>query len=245
MRQCRNRAAVHPLSNGRPPVPAAARKNMAQVFSRSADTWLRLALILGTVLVVGGLLVGGGLVRSDYLTRRGVAPEQPVPFSHKHHAGQLGIDCRYCHQSVEYAASAGYPPTHTCMSCHSQLWTNAEALAPVRESLATGAPLHWSRVHDLPDYVYFNHSVHVQRGIGCVTCHGPVTDMPRIYQAESLQMGWCLQCHRHPWNYLRPKDRVFDFQWQPPPDQAELGRRLVAEQGIEPGHLDSCYICHR
>jgi len=218
---------------------------MAQVFSRAADTYLRFALVGGAVLVLGLLVVGGGLVRSSYLTRQYLAPGQPVPFSHRHHAGQLGIDCRYCHDSVETAASAGFPPTHTCMTCHSQLWTNAEALAPVRASLATGTPLRWQRVHDLPDYVYFNHSIHVQRGVACETCHGPVTDMVRIYQAAPLQMGWCLDCHRHPAAHLRPKDQVFAFHWQPPADQEEQGRQLAAAQGIEPRELDSCYVCHR
>jgi hypothetical protein len=218
---------------------------MAQVFSPAADTYLRFFLLALAILLVGGVLVGGGLVRSDYLSRRGIAPEQPVPFSHRHHAGQLGIDCRYCHDQVERTASAGYPATDTCMSCHSQLWTHADALAPVRESLATGTPMRWSRVHDLPDFVYFNHSIHVQRGVACETCHGPVVDMARIYQAETLEMGWCLDCHRHPWEHLRPKDRVFEFGWQPPADQEAVGRRLTAEQGIEPGDLDSCYVCHR
>jgi len=218
---------------------------MAQVFSRAADTYLRLLLIVVALGLVGGALVGGGLVRSDYLTRQHLAPEQPVPFSHRHHSGQLGIDCRYCHDQVEHAASAGFPPTHTCMSCHSQLWTHAEALAPVRESLASGTPIRWNRVHDLPDFVYFDHSIHVQRGVACETCHGPVNDMARVYQAKTLNMGWCLDCHRYPWEHLRPKEHVFDFRWRPPADQGEIGRRLVAEQGIEPRDLDSCYVCHR
>ena len=207
--------------------------------------YLRFALLAAALGLVGLLLVGSGLVRSSYLTRQDLNLEQPVPFSHRHHAGQLGIDCRYCHDTVEYAASAGYPPTHTCMTCHSQLWTNAEALAPVRASLATDTPLAWNRVHDLPDFVYFNHSIHVQRGVGCETCHGPVIDMVRVYQAEMLNMGWCLECHRHPWRHLRPKEHVFEFRWQPPAEQEELGRELVARYGIEPAELDSCYICHR
>jgi hypothetical protein len=218
---------------------------MAQIFSRSADTWLRLALIALAALGVGGLGLAGGVVRSDYFTGVALAPEQPVPFSHRHHAGQLGIDCRYCHDQVETAAMAGYPPTHTCMTCHSQLWTQADVLAPVRASLAEGRPLAWNRVHDLPDYVYFNHSIHVSRGVGCSECHGPVDRMTRIYKAESLQMGWCLDCHRDPAPHLRPPDQVFDLDWQPPPDQLAWAHRRMTELGIEPARLDSCYLCHR
>lgn len=218
---------------------------MAQIFPRAADTYLRAGLIGIAVVVVGLLLLAGGLVRSDYLT--GVAKQiaQPVPFSHRHHAGQLGIDCRYCHDTVEVAASAGYPPTYTCMTCHSQIWTNAEVLEPVRQSLATGVPLRWNRVHDLPDFVYFDHSIHVKQGVACLECHGPVPDMVRIYQAETLHMGWCLDCHRHPEARLRPLTAVFDFDWQPPGDRDAFGRMLVERQGIVPENLDSCYVCHR
>jgi hypothetical protein len=218
---------------------------MAQIFSRAADTYLRLALIAVGAAVVGGLLLAGGLVRSDYLTRVGLALAQPVPFSHKHHAGELGIDCRYCHDQVETAATAGYPPTQTCMTCHSQLWTNAEALAPVRESFTDGRPLRWNRVHDLPDYVYFDHAIHIDRGIGCSNCHGPVDTMNRVYQVEPLHMSWCLDCHRNPALHLRPAEAVFDFDWQPPFDQAVLGYRRMAAFGIDPRTLDSCYVCHR
>ena len=218
---------------------------MAQIFSRAADTYLRLVLI-GLALGAGGVvLVAGGWVRSDYMTRRNLAPVQPVPFSHRHHVGELGIDCRYCHDSVETAASAGYPPTHTCMTCHSQLWTNADVLAPVRESLATGTPLRWTRVYDLPDYVYFNHGIHVQKGVPCQHCHGRVPEMVRIARAATLEMSWCLECHRHPERYLRPPDQVFDFDWHPPADREALGRQLVAAAGIQPAKLDNCYVCHR
>jgi Cytochrome c7 and related cytochrome c/Class III cytochrome C family len=218
---------------------------MAQIFSRAADAYLRVGLLLAVMTAGGGLLLGAGYIRSDYATGEDLALAQPVPFSHKHHAGQLGIDCRYCHDQVETAASAGYPPTHTCMTCHSQLWTHADELAPVRASLASGTPLRWNRVNDLPDYVYFNHSIHVAAGVGCESCHGEVVDMPRVYQAESLQMGWCLNCHRHPWNHLRPASQEFEFHWQPPPDQEQQGPRLMAARGIEPGQLDNCYTCHR
>jgi hypothetical protein len=218
---------------------------MAQIFSRAADTYLRLALTLVGVAVVGGLLLAGGLVRSDYLTRVGLAVGQPVPFSHKHHAGELGIDCRYCHDQAETAASAGYPPTHTCMTCHSQLWTDAAALAPVRQSFVDGRPLHWNRVHDLPDYVYFNHAIHIDRGVGCSECHGPVDRMNRVYQVETLHMSWCLDCHRNPAPHLRPPEEVANLDWHPPVNQEALGRRQIAALGIDPSTLDSCYVCHR
>ncbi|MCB9966742.1 MAG: cytochrome c3 family protein [Geminicoccaceae bacterium] len=218
---------------------------MAQVFSRAADSYLRLGLIIISGLVAGGLLLASGLVRSDYLTGVGVAMEQPVPFSHKHHTGELGIDCRYCHDQVETAASAGYPPSHTCMTCHSQLWSNAAALAPVRQSFTDDRPLRWNRIHDLPDYVYFNHSIHVARGVGCAECHGPVDRMTRIYQARPFYMRFCLDCHRDPAPHLRPPEQVFNLDWQPPPDRAAFGRRRMAELDIQPRHLDSCYICHR
>jgi hypothetical protein len=218
---------------------------MAQIFSRAADSYLRLALIVVAGAATGGLLLAGGLVRSDYVTRVGIAPAQPVPFSHKHHAGELGIDCRYCHDSVERTATAGYPPTHTCMTCHSQLWTNAEALAPVRESFTEGRPIPWNRVHDLPDYVYFNHSIHIDHGVGCSECHGAVDRMNLVRQVETLHMSWCLECHRDPAPHLRPREEVFNLRWQPPADRAALGHRLMAELGIDPSNLASCYVCHR
>jgi hypothetical protein len=177
---------------------------------------------------------------------------QPVKFSHDHHTAGLGIDCRYCHTSVEESSFAGIPPTATCMNCHKQVWANAEMLAPVRESWRTGEPLRWTRVNDLPDYVYFNHSIHVAKGVGCRTCHGPVHQMPLMYQEASLQMRWCLECHRNPEKFVRPRERVFDMSWTPADDgtsQAELGPRLLAEYGI-PGSddrwtLESCSVCHR
>ncbi len=218
---------------------------MAQIFSRRADTYLKVAGISVVVAVIGAPMLGMGLVRSDYLTGRHTALGQPVPFSHRHHVGELGIDCRYCHDSVELSATASYPPTHTCMTCHSQLWTNAEALAPVRESLAEDRPLRWNRVHDLPDYVYFNHSIHVARGVGCAECHGPIDEMNLVYQDKAFQMSFCLDCHRNPAPHLRPPDQVFNLDWRPPPDQLAYGRNRMAELGIDPERLDNCYICHR
>src|SRR4029077_19142589 len=158
------------------------------------------------------------------------------PFSHEHHVAQLGIDCRYCHTSVETSAFAGMPPTATCMNCHKQIWTNTALLEPVRTSFSTNQPLRWSRVHDLPDFVYFNHSIHVAKGVGCATCHGRVDGMPLLFQNASLQMEWCLDCHRNPAKYIRPKDQVFNLAWQPPADRPNLGSRLVREYHVQPPH---------
>ena len=218
---------------------------MAQLFRPSADMWLRLFIVLTVLGAAALFLMIGGLVNSDWLTTTGIFVEQPVPFSHEHHVSGLGIDCRYCHTGVETAASAGLPPTHTCMTCHSQIWTGAPMLAPVRQSLADGTAIRWKRVNDLPDFVYFNHSVHVARGVGCSTCHGPVHRMPLTYQAHTLQMSWCLECHRDPAPNLRDPSEIFDMDWHPPPDQRARGEERMARLGIHPEQLDDCYICHR
>jgi hypothetical protein len=159
--------------------------------------------------------------------------------------GGLGLDCRYCHTAVEVSSSAGIPPTETCMTCHSQLWTQAWALAPVRLSWATGRPLRWQRVHDVADFVYFNHRIHVAKGVGCETCHGPVDEMPLMRQAHSLSMAWCLDCHRDPAPNLRPREHVFDLDWQPPEDREALGAQLIEDYDVRTGHLTHCYVCHR
>jgi hypothetical protein len=216
---------------------------MPQVFGRGANTYAR-ATILGGV--VGLALLGGAallFVRSPNVTAVGVPVEQPVPFSHKHHVGDDGIDCRYCHTSVETSSFAGMPPTQTCMNCHSQIWSNSPVLEPVRQSFQSGEPLEWNRVHVLGDFVYFNHSIHVQKGIGCSTCHGQVDAMPRVWKAESLQMSWCLECHRNPERFIRPREEVFNMDWQPPANQEEQGRQLVAAYQVE--SLTSCSTCHR
>ncbi|MER2268115.1 cytochrome c3 family protein [Methylobacterium oxalidis] len=219
---------------------------MVQIFRPGADSVAR--VVLSSIAVVPVLAVGLActLWRSPYATAQNVAREQPVPFSHEHHVGGLGIDCRYCHTAVEKAAFAGMPPTETCMSCHSQIWTNAPMLAPVRASLAEERPLRWRRVHTLPAYVYFNHSVHVAKGVGCTTCHGPIGTMKLVYQAAPLTMGWCLDCHRNPAPSLRPHEAVFDVAWQPPADQDAAGARLAQERHIRsPERLSECSICHR
>jgi hypothetical protein len=206
---------------------------MPQIFHRSTNTLSRLS-IFGALFVLAGLLWAlAAINRSAYMTGQGVARVQPVQFSHKHHAGELGIDCRYCHTQVETAAYAGIPPTQTCMNCHAQIWADSPFLAPVRAS----------KVYVLPDYVYFDHSIHVQKGVGCATCHGRIDRMNQVYRAASLQMEWCLDCHRRPERYLRPRAHVFDLAWRPHTNQEVLGRRLVAAYHVRP--RTDCSACHR
>ena len=181
--------------------------------------------------------------RSPYVTEAGVVRRQPVPFSHKHHVSGIGIDCRYCHTSVEESAVAGIPPTKTCMNCHTQIWAESPMLEPVRTSLRTDTSLAWVRVHDLPDFVYFDHSIHVQKGMGCVTCHGRVDEMPLMWRQQSLLMEWCLACHREPERFVRPRAFVFRMDWKPSEDQLTLGRKLVQEYHI--AKRTSCSVCHR
>jgi len=218
---------------------------MPQIFRPAADTVARVVLV--SVLLAPFVLIGGAyaVMRSEYITDQSITLDQPVPFSHAHHVGGLGIDCRYCHTSVEQSASAGMPPTHTCMTCHSQLFTNAAMLAPVRQSLAQNKPIHWNKVYRLPDYVYFDHSVHIANGIGCSTCHGAIQAMPLTRQAVPLTMSWCISCHRDPKPYLRPHAQIFNMQWTPPKDQAERARRLLVEYHIDTEHLTDCSRCHR
>ncbi len=196
------------------------------------------------VFSVAFLTWGGALiVRSSYETRQDVPREQPVPFSHQHHVGGLGLDCRYCHATVESSSFADIPATKVCMNCHSQMWAVAPEVEPVRESYRTGKSIQWTRVNNLPQFVYFDHSIHIHQGIGCSECHGRVDDMPLTYQAAPLTMSWCLDCHWNPELHVRPRDRVFDMNYTPPSNQAELGRRLVKEYGIQ--RLTSCSTCHR
>ena len=180
---------------------------------------------------------------SPYVTSVGIHRNQPVPFSHRHHARELGIDCRYCHTSVEDSSFANVPPIHTCMTCHSQIWKDSPMLAPVRDSYASGIPIEWNRVNFVPDFVYFNHSIHVQKGIGCETCHGRVDLMPLTARAQTLSMAWCLSCHRNPQRYVRPKEAVFEMGYQPPQPQSVIGPRLMKQYNIR--KLQDCYTCHR
>src|SRR5216110_3108531 len=189
---------------------------MSQIFHPSTNTLSKVSIFGAIFFVVGLLFVAAAIQRSPYNTQQGVPREQPVPFSHQHHVGGMGLDCRYCHTSVETSAFAGIPPTKTCMNCHSQIWTGAPMLEPVRESFRTGKSLVWNRVNDLPDFVYFNHSIHINKGVGCNTCHGPVDRMPLMYNYASLQMEWCIECHRAPEKNLRPREQVFNMRYQQP-----------------------------
>ena len=219
---------------------------MPQIFHRRTNTLARLTIVgaVGVVAFLGWALLA--LTRSGYNTYQGLAREQPLPFSHRHHAGELGIDCRYCHTAVEYSSSAGIPPTKTCMNCHAQIWADSPTLEPVRASFRTDESIKWVRVHDLPDFVYFNHSIHVQKGIGCVSCHGRVDRMNLTWQENSLQMEWCLDCHRQPERFLRPREQVFNMEWVPPGgDQVALGRQLIKDYQIPVERLIDCSTCHR
>src|SRR5581483_477129 len=219
---------------------------MAQIFHRSTNTISRFTIFGSLVVVALGLWAALQLERSPYTTFAGVARPQPVPFSHAHHVGGLGLDCRYCHTSVENSSYAGIPPTKTCMNCHSQIWVGSEMLAPVRESYQSGQSLHWQRVYNLPGFVYFDHSIHIHKGVGCTTCHGQIDEMPLTYQKPSLLMEWCLDCHRNPQPNLREQRDIFNVRWHPPPDQAQAGRKLAEKYEIkDTRYLTSCTVCHR
>jgi hypothetical protein len=219
---------------------------MAQIFHRSFNTISKVSI--AGVLVALGILAWGTYVVgwSPYVTQAHVARVQPVPFSHQHHVGQLGIDCRYCHTSVETSAFAGLPPTKTCMNCHQEIWFGSAVLEPVRASFRSGESITWQRIHNLPQFVYFNHSIHVNKGVGCVSCHGRVDEMPFTYQDQSLLMGWCLDCHRQPQPHLRPRKDVFNMAWLPPADQSQRGQQLLEQYRIRTAQeLTSCSTCHR
>lgn len=218
---------------------------MAQIFHRSTNTIARASIFGGLILLLVLLFLINEVNRSSYVTQQDVARDQPVQFSHEHHVSGLGIDCRYCHTSVEVSATAGIPPTETCMSCHSQVWTNAPILEPIRASFKSGKPLRWTRVHDLPDFSYFNHSIHVTKGIGCESCHGRVDKMPLMRQASTLQMEWCLSCHRNPEKFIRPRDQVFTMGYVPKEEQSTLGPKLVDAYHVNVRQLTNCSICHR
>ena len=219
---------------------------MPQIFHHSTNFLARLTIFGAVFILVGALWVVAAINRSSWNTGAFGEREQPVQFSHKHHSGDDGIDCRYCHTTVETSASAGMPSTQTCMNCHSQIWADSPYLEPVRESMRTGKPIEWTRVHDLPDYVYFNHSIHVNKGVGCSTCHGNVNQMPLMYQAESLQMEWCLSCHRQPEKWVRDRKDIFKMDWQPASNQQQAGAEIVKKNKIPDAYLlTSCSTCHR
>ena len=216
---------------------------MAQIFHRSTNFLSKLSLFgaLFFIAALGALI--GIVYQSPWYTRATMPPRQPVPFSHEHHVSGLGIDCRYCHTSVEQSSFAGIPPIKTCMTCHSQIWRDSPMLEPIRNSFRSG--IRWNRVHDLPEFVFFNHSIHVAKGIGCSTCHGAVDKMPLTWQVQTLHMRWCLDCHRAPEKYIRPREEVFNMSWQPPDDQLSAGRKLVKEYKINVKQLTDCVMCHR
>lgn len=220
---------------------------MAQLFQPRANLIARGGILLAALLIATGTLAAYGYFRSSYVRGVEVPIDQPVPFSHAHHVAGLGIDCRYCHSSVETSDFAGMPSTQTCMNCHSQIWTNAELLAPVRESWQTDQPIRWRRVTDVPDFVYFSHAIHIAKGIGCETCHGRVDQMPLMQKAHPMYMSWCLQCHRQPQRYIRPREEVFTMGWQPPRnvDRQAYGQQLVEQYNVQVQGLTDCSICHR
>jgi hypothetical protein len=210
---------------------------MPQVFDRSSNALARASLVLTGLIVIALGVTLDQLQRSPWVTRQGQRADQPIPFSHKHHVQGLGLQCQYCHTTVEVSSYAGIPPTKTCINCHSQIWTNAALLQPVRDSWATGQSIQWIRVHDLPDYVYFNHEIHVNKGIGCASCHGRVDQMPLMYMENSLQMEWCLDCHRNPAKNLRPTAEIYNMAWAGPSSDkpvycANTGKPGPTAQGV-------------
>ncbi|MBC7658508.1 MAG: cytochrome c3 family protein [Chitinophagaceae bacterium] len=216
---------------------------MAQIFSKYSNTLARLSIIALAVLVISGIGLAYALQNSQYVTKQGIFVEQPVPFSHKHHGGDLKLDCRFCHSAVEDSAEAGMPTTEVCMGCHTQIWKNADVLKPIRDSYVQNKPISWWRVHDLPDFVYFNHSIHVAKGMGCVSCHGRVEDMPLTTQIKPLTMEWCLECHNHPEAYVRPNEWVTSSEEWSGEERARLAPKLIKDYHIQ--KRTDCYVCHR
>lgn len=222
---------------------------MAQIFHRGANTLAKASIVAAVLLGGVAFYVVTQIARSSYVTGIYVDRQQPVQFSHKHHSGDDGIDCRYCHTAVETSASAGMPPTQTCMNCHNQIWADSPYLEPVRASYRENKPIQWERVHDLPEYVYFNHSIHVAKGVGCSTCHGQIDEMPSVHMVNTLQMEWCLSCHREPEKFLRPRDKIYDMKYPAENTTAELiqvGQRLKEEYKVRNRDMmTSCSTCHR
>ena len=219
---------------------------MAQIFHRGANNVAKASFVIVALLAGAAFVFYSELSRSSYLTGRYLEKQQPVQFSHKHHVGDDGIDCRYCHTSVETSYSAGIPPTETCMNCHNQLYADQEYLEPIRASYRENKPIEWARVHDLPGYAYFNHSIHIAKGVGCSTCHGQIDNMPAVYQENTLQMEWCLSCHREPEKFIRPKDEIYNMDWKDSNLTTEERLKLKEEYKIRSeAMLTSCSTCHR
>jgi hypothetical protein len=217
---------------------------MPQLFSPTVDLYARIALVGVGLLVAGGTYSFFLLNRSPYWTNVGVALPQPVPFSHQHHTTELGIDCRFCHSVAAQSSEPGMPDTQTCMTCHSQIWKDSPMLAPVRASYVENKPLHWNRVNDTPGFVYFNHSIHINKGVGCSTCHGRVDEMAITWKATDMQMSWCLDCHRQPEHNLRALNEIYQMDWTPPKDP-HTGELRAQERDIQKDHLTDCSACHR
>jgi hypothetical protein len=217
---------------------------MSQIFPPAFDLIAKLFALTAVLALLGGSYSFYLLSRSPYWTNAGVTLDQPVPFSHQHHAGELGIDCRFCHTTVATSAYAGMPDTQTCMTCHSQVWKDSPMLAPVRQSYAENKPLKWNRVNEIPGFVYFNHSIHVNKGVGCSTCHGRVDEMPITWKATDMEMQWCLSCHRHPEGQLRQLTQVYQMDWTPSRNP-QAGEALVKARNIQKDHLTDCSACHR
>ena len=239
---------------------------MAQVFHPSTNTLARVSIVIAAVAPLAIIMGASAVTRSSYNTKVNVPRDQPVPFSHEHHTNELGIDCRYCHQTVEKSPYGGIPATETCMSCHSQVWTNSPLLEPVRESWRTGQPIKWNRLNKLPEFVYFNHSIHIDRGVSCNVCHGPIQAMQLVYKANPFTMAWCLECHRNPANHVGDPAKVWGLYEKiqrldalTPEEQAlaagreyhrkgeelEEGKRWLARHKIKTEQLTDCWICHR
>jgi hypothetical protein len=216
---------------------------MAQIFHPSFNTISKLSIFGAVFFFAGGLAIAAVMIRSPYFTQAGVHRDQPIPFSHKHHVTEVGIDCRYCHTSVEESGFAGIPPSETCMTCHSQIWLESPMLEPVRASYRNNKPIEWVRVHDLPDFVYFDHSIHVRKGIGCASCHGRVDLMPLTWREHSLQMAWCLECHRSPERFIRPREAVFSMAWERSPSTDPDPTKLISTYKVAPP--TNCTTCHR
>jgi hypothetical protein len=217
---------------------------MAAIFRPAANLAAKVGLLVMAAVIVGGFIVWWLWPRTDYMRHVRAVVAQPVPFSHQHHVAGLGLDCRFCHTSVETSASAGLPPTTTCMTCHSQIWTNAALLAPVRTSLANNSPIVWHRVTDLPGYVYFNHSIHIAKGVGCESCHGAIDTMALTYKEKTLTMGFCLECHRDPGPNLRPKSALYDTNWKRTAETPSPAA-LLALYHVPDRTLTDCSLCHR
>jgi hypothetical protein len=219
---------------------------MSRIFTPAADLWIRFAVVSGVCFALASVTLAIAWARSDFETGANLhPPPQPVPFSHKHHVAGLGLDCVYCHTSVANGPRAGIPATHICMTCHSQIWTGAPMLAPVRESLSQDRSLVWQRVARLPDYVYFRHDVHIAKGVGCVSCHGRIDEMALTYKAVPLTMQFCISCHRNPAPALRPANEITHMNWRPRGDLAALGSSLLVQNHIRVGELTDCSVCHR